>query len=243
MFLAPQSQPWFPNLNYDFLVHLYRVSPFSRLRISIAETFILNPWVSTLPFALAYYLSWSDRCEGAETRRKRLLEIPLMCVISVAVTIAVRPWIAWPAPSHAPGFQSLYPVYIWAYGNENSFPSHSTLICLIVAMGLLPLHRRIAWILIAFVFVAISLPRIYIGGHYPIDVTASVVLAIICYWAVRALSSMPRVEALLSWAASRGWWSECFIFLWSFELGEGFRATMMTVKMARQLSRFFSIPV
>ena len=78
--------------------------------------------------------------------------------------------------------------------NENCFPSHSTLICLIVAIGLLPLHRKIGAILIAFVLVAISLPRIYVGGHYPIDVAASAVLAVACYWVVRALSSLARVQ-------------------------------------------------
>jgi hypothetical protein len=60
---------------------------------------------------------------------------------------------------------------------------------------------------------------------------------------VRALSLLARVQAVLSWAASRGLWSEFAIFLWSFELGDGFRGTMMTAKILRQLARFFSIPV
>jgi membrane-associated phospholipid phosphatase len=243
MLLVPQSQPWFKILNYSLLECLYRVWPFSPLRVTIAEIFILNPWISTLPFALAFYVAWRETSEGVARRRQRLLEIPLTCIIAVAVTVVLRPWVAWPSPSHAPDFQSLYPAYLWAYGNENCFPSHSTLICLIVAIGLLPLHRKIGAILVAFVFVAISLPRIYVGGHFPIDVAASAVLAVACYWVVRALSLLARVQAVLSWAASRGLWSEFAIFLWSFELGDGFRGTLMTAKILRQLARFFSIPV
>jgi undecaprenyl-diphosphatase len=117
------------------------------------------------------------------------------------------------------------------------------LICLIVAIGLLSLHRKIGAILIAFVFVAISLPRIYVGGHYPIDVAASAILAVACYSVVRALSLVARVQAILSWAASRGLWSECAIFLWSFELGDGFRGTLLTVKTLRQLARFFLLHI
>jgi len=213
------------------------------LRVTIAEIFIQNPWISTLPFAFAFYVTWSQTSEGVTRRRQRLLEIPLTCIIAVAVTVVLRPWFAWPSPSHSPDFQSLYPAYLWAYGNENCFPSHSTLICLIVAIGLLPLHRKVGAILIAFVFVTISLPRIYVGGHYPIDVAASAVLAVACYWVVRALSLLARFRAILSWAASRGLLSECAIFLWSFELGDGFRGTLMTVKTLRQLARFFSLPV
>jgi membrane-associated phospholipid phosphatase len=243
MLLVPQSHPWFKILNHNLLVYLYNVWPFSHLRVTIAETFILNPWISTLPFALAFYVVWSETSEGLARRRQRLLEIPLTCIIAVAVTVVLRPWVAWPSPSHAPDFQSLYPSYLWAYGNENCFPSHSTLICLIVAIGLLPLHRKIGAILMAFVFVAISLPRIYVGGHYPIDVAASAVLAVACYSVVRALSLVARVQAILSWAASRGLWSECAIFLWSFELGDGFRGTLLTVKTLRQLARFFLLHI
>jgi membrane-associated phospholipid phosphatase len=238
MLLVPQLQPWFKILNHSFLVYLYRVWPFSHLHVTIAEIFIQNPWISTLPFALAFYVAWCETSEGVARRRQRLLEIPLTCIIAVAVTVALRPWVAWPSPSHAPDFQALYPAYLWAYGNENCFPSHSTLICLIVAIGLLPLHRKIAAILIAFVFVAISLPRIYVGGHYPIDVAVSAILAVACYWVVRTLSLLARVQAVLSWAASRGLWSECAVFLWSFELGDGFRGTLMTFKTLRQLARF-----
>ena len=240
MLLVQQSQPWFQILNHSLLVGLYRVWPFNHLRVTVAEIFILNPWISTLPFALAFYVAWNDTREGVARRRQRLLEIPLTCILAVAVTLVLRPWIAWPSPSHAPDFQSLYPAYLWAHGNENCFPSHSTLVCLVVAIGLLPLHRKIGAVLIPFVFVAVSLPRIYVGGHYPIDVVASTVLALACFWAVRASSLLAQIQAVLSWAASRGLWSECAIFLWSFELGDGFRGTLVTVKALGAFARFLA---
>jgi undecaprenyl-diphosphatase len=242
MSFALQSQPWFAPLNYNLLIHLYRFWPFTHIRIAIAETFIFNPWLSTVPFALAYYLTWretsSRELATVEVRRRQLLEVLIACFVAVLVTILLRPWVSWPAPSRAPGFSSLYPSYLWGYGNENCFPSHSTLVYLIVAVGLLPLHRRLAAALIAFVFVAISLPRIYLGGHYPIDVAVSIVLAIASYSFVCALSSLPSIQAGLNWVGARGLWSECLIFLWSLELGSGFRGTMATVTMLRHLPRF-----
>jgi hypothetical protein len=110
---------------------------------------------------------------------------------------------------------------------------------MIVAIGFLPLHRGIATALIVFALVGISLPRVYLGGHYPLDVVASVVLAVASYLAVQALSSISRVQALLNWAGTRGLWSECLIFFSSFELGNGFQGTMLTVSMSSHLSRLF----
>jgi membrane-associated phospholipid phosphatase len=110
---------------------------------------------------------------------------------------------------------------------------------MIVAIGLLPLHRKIAAVLVAFVLLGISLPRVYLGGHYPIDVIASVVLAIASCLAVHSLSRLSRVQALLNWAGTRGLWSEILIFLSSFELGNGFQGTMATISMSRHLSRLF----
>jgi len=244
MFPAQQSQPWFAPLNYHLLVHLYQLWPFSILRITIAENFIFNPWMSTVPFALAYYLSWRKTNEGIATvaaRRKELVAIVLACVVGVVVTALLRPWVSWPAPARASSFRSLYPSYYWGYGSENCFPSHSTLWYLIVAVGLLPLHRKIAAMLIAFVFMAISLPRIYLGGHYPIDVAASIVLAITSYFIVRALSSLRPLDAGLNWLGTRGLWSEGVVFLWSLELGSGFRGTLATFTMLRHLPQLWAI--
>jgi undecaprenyl-diphosphatase len=242
LFPVHYSQPWFAPLNYDFFIHLYRVWPFSSWRISIAETLIFNPWLSTFPFGLSYYLSWREANKGlptTENMRKQLMGILLACFIAVILTILLRPVVSWPAPARAPEFQFLYPPYYRGSGTENCFPSHSTLIYMIVAMGLLPLHRRLAAALIAFVLVGISLPRIYLGGHYPIDVIASIVVAIASYLAVQAVSSTPRVQARLNWASSRGLCTDCVIFLWSFELGSGFRGTLVTLTMVRHLARLW----
>jgi membrane-associated phospholipid phosphatase len=234
------SQPWLAPLNYEFLIHFYRVWPFSSWRISIAENLIFNPWLSTFPFALSYYLSWKEASKGLASTlnaQTRLLGVVVACIIGTIVTILLRPVVSWPAPAREPEFQFLYPPYYRGFGNEDCFPSHSTLIYMIVAMGLLPVHRRLAKALIAFVLVGIALPRIYLGGHYPIDVIASIVLAIASCLAVQVLGAMPRVQALLNWAATRGIWTECAIFFWSFELGSGFRGTLATITMLRHLPR------
>lgn len=61
------------------------------------------------------------------------------------------------------------PGYFWGNGTFNSFPSHATLAYFAVAAGLWSLNRRLGLTLALLVLGLVSLPRIYLGGHYPID--------------------------------------------------------------------------
>jgi membrane-associated phospholipid phosphatase len=234
--LSINSEPWFAGWNYRILSLLFRLLPMTGTRASIAEFFIINSLASTWIFAAAYYLLW--RIEDKETgaRRTRLVEIPLACVLGFAVTLAIRPWVGWPSPARNPDLQSLFPYYLWAEGTRNSFPSHSTLICLIVAIGLLPVSRKIGALLIAFTLLGVSFPRVYIGGHYPIDVAASVILGVISCAVMRRAGRAPRIREGLAWAASRGVWTEFFLLLWTFELGEGFRSSLMLLRAMRHIA-------
>ena len=239
MLLSINSQPWFQGLNYKILALLFRVLPITGTRASFAEFFIVNSLASTWIFAAAYYLLWRLEDERTAARRARLVEIPLACALAFAVTVAMRPWVAWPSPARNPGFQALFPYYMWSEGTSNSFPSHSTLICLIVAIGLLPVSRKIGAFLVAFTLLAVSLPRVYIGGHYPVDVAASVILGVISWAVVWRVCLMPRMQGALAWIVSRGLWTEFFLLLWTFELGEGFRSSLMLLHVARRLAERF----
>jgi membrane-associated phospholipid phosphatase len=98
-----------------------------------------------------------------------------------------------------------------------------------VALGFAQLSRRTSAGLVAFTFVAVSFPRIYLGGHYPIDVLASAILAVVATVLVRFWCSRPGISRLLEWVALRGRVTEILFFLWLFELGEGFRAGLSIV--------------
>lgn len=151
----------------------------------------------------------------------------------------VRPWISWPAPSLNRNFQSLYPGYLWNTGSADCFPSHSTLIYFTVAAGLLPLSRWVSLILSAAVLGMISLPRVYVGGHYPVDVLASLLLTILVLPVVWRWN-VP--EPAINWLNEKGYSTsillrELVLMLWLFELGEGFTGSTSALK---HLYHYFS---
>ncbi len=235
MLLALQtSEPLFAEWNRALLQVLFDLLPHSFLRDSFAEFLVLNPLASTWLYAAAFYLFWCARDERTVWRRSRLLEVILACGLSVLLTLAIRPWIGWPAPTHVPTFQNLYPGYLWENGTMNSFPSHSTLVYFLVAMGLWPLKRGLSLLLAVWTLLGISLPRIYVGGHYPVDVLASVVLAVTALWMVRRWCARPKISSCLARAASAGRSAELLLFLWLFELGEGFQASAKIISVTFQ---------
>jgi len=222
--LAVNAEPWFADWNHAVLEALFRFLPFTWWHITLAETPTYNPLASTWIFAAISYLYWRQDDDRTLWRRCRLLETAMACWLAVLATMLVRPWVFWPSPTRVPSFQALYPRYLGTLGNANCFPSHSTLVYLIVALGFAPLSRRICAGLVAFTFIAVSFPRIYLGGHYPIDVLVSAILAVVATVLVRLWCSRPGISRLLEWVVLRGRVTEILLFLWLFELGEGFRA-------------------
>ena len=179
-----------------------------------------NHLVSTWIFAAVFYLYWRIHDERTMWRRWRLTQAAIAFAAAVGITLIVRPWIAWPAPALNPTFRPLYPNYFWGNGSYDSFPSHATLAYFIVAAGVWPLNRRLAVALAVWVLVFISFPRIFVGGHYPIDVIASLALGIVVLLVIWQWNpGQTRLEWLVS---PRNAWRELVLILWLFELGEEF---------------------
>ena len=216
--------PVFFAFNHWILAELVRLFPFTDWRMNLAQFFMFNRLVSGFVFAAAVYYFWSLRDERREWRRARILEAILACVAGVIFTLALRPFVGALPPSQTPEFQVLFPPYLWTSGEGNSFPSHSTLVYFVMSAGLWPLSRRISAILCAWVLVGVSLPRVYIGGHYPTDVLASVAIALAFLWMAWRVGESRWGIRLLDRVALGGAWIELAIFFWLFELGEGFRS-------------------
>lgn len=230
--------PAFPGWNFRVLQELFRLLPHRGSRDTVAQFFTADALASTWMYAAVFYLYWRIEDERTKWRRTRLLEIFLAVSLAVLATLAFRPWIAWPAPSLVPEFQQLYPDYFWNSGNPNCFPSHSTLIYLIVAAGFWPFKRWLSALLMLLVLLLISLPRVYVGGHYPIDVVAAILLAALALWVTHLICTQPRVSALLGSLPSKNIVVECFLFLWLFELAEGFRSGFYLMTSLERALRF-----
>jgi membrane-associated phospholipid phosphatase len=220
-----RPEPFLPEWNSQLLKELFLLFPHSGTLDTIAWFFAFNALASTWIFAAVFYMYWRIEDERTICRRTRLLEIVMAFFVAMLVTLVLRPWVGWPAPTLVPRFQQLYPVIFWNTGNADCFPSHSTLTYLIIAISFWSFKRWLGVILTAWVFLFVSIPRIYIGGHYPIDVVAAVFLAAAGLWAARLICSRPSVARVLKWILSKKLSVEAFLFLWLFELGSGFSSS------------------
>jgi membrane-associated phospholipid phosphatase len=229
------SGPWLSEWNHHVLEILFRLVPNTPARGDWAEFFIENPLIGTWFFAVVFFRYWAIDDEQMAARRECLFRALAALAGASLLTLAIRPWISWPAPLRNPAFQELFPRYLWGGGTTNCFPSHSTLAYFTVAAGFWPLRRNLSVLLAAFALACVSLPRIYLGGHYPIDVLSSCVLSI-CSMA--AVSRWKVPDPISHWLARRDSHTEIrdwLLFLWIFELGEGFRGTEFMIGLLHEL--------
>jgi undecaprenyl-diphosphatase len=237
LLLAIHSTPWFFSWNYELLRNFFQLWPHNNLRIAIAYHFIRNPLISTFIYAIAFYFFWWKKDDQTQVRRNHLMGAICACILAVLATGLARPWIAWPAPALSEQFQGLFPNLLWGRGTTNCFPSHSTLVYLTVAIGVFHLNRRVGIFLISFAFLAISLPRIYVGGHYPIDVVGAVVFSLAASFLIWMFMANTHFTDALTWISTRRRWTEALVLFWLCELGEGFRASDTTAHMIARILR------
>jgi membrane-associated phospholipid phosphatase len=231
------SEPWFTHWNHGLLEILFHYIRHGGMPDHISDFLVLNPIVSTWIFAAAFYTFWMRDDEQKGWRRRCLFRAVVAFGIATLITFVLRPWISWPAPSRNPDFQSLYPQYLWGQGSVDCFPSHSTLAYFVVAVGFWPLNRWLSSCLSLLVLLVISLPRVYIGGHYPVDLLASVILALLVLAVAWQLNIPPAVT---DWLVARGRGSairDLLLFFWTLELAEGFHISELLLGAARRLSQ------
>lgn len=230
------ADPWFSSWNYDLLRILFTRIPHRKITDDFCELLISNPVLSSWVFAACFYRFWAKDDEQSRHRRGYLVSVVLGFGIAVVVTLILRPWIYWPAPVLNPNYQALFPRYLWGNGEENCFPSHSTLAYFTIGLGFWPLNRRLSCFLSVMALLLISFPRVYEGGHYPIDVLFSCFLAILVLVALWRSTFLVRVSNWLAEPkASVEGFRDVVFFLWVFELGEGFRGVDLLVKLARRI--------
>jgi undecaprenyl-diphosphatase len=218
------NQNWLWKWNYHGFEILFRHVPPRPRTVDWFQFVITNPLLSTWIFAAASYYYWT-KDDGQRTwRRARLVQTVVLLAVLTTITLILRPWVQWPAPNLNPQFEPLFPQYLWGSGNQNCFPSHSTLAYFTVAVGFYPLNRWLSLGLMLETLMLVSLPRIYVGGHYPIDVLFSCLMAsggfiLMRHWWSRSylLTAADKKPASIL--------CETLFFLWVFELGEAFRGS------------------
>lgn len=180
-----------------------------------------------IPFAAAFFYFWVQaEHEQREANLRRLITILLGSFGAIALCIVAGKFISWLPPQHLPGLKHFYPSYLLADPNTNSFPSYSTALCVSIAIGIFSLNRITGAVLLAVTPLIVSLPRMYVGGHYLTDVLAGLLIGLVAFGIARIAIDGTLSAWIISTGSRSGWRRillEMCVFLWIFEVAVSFR--------------------
>ncbi len=177
-------------------------------------------------FAASVFVFWVQGARpGQPEVRQRVLTIFFGSSLAIALALLFGELTSWLPPSRYPGLTHLYPTYLSENINDNSFPSQSAALYAAVAAGIFSLNRVVGSALWVGVALLVSLPRLYIGGHYPSDVLVGLVLGVTSYFSARALLE-PYLCPYLGRLFEQNTWprlvGEAVVFLWILQVAVEF---------------------
>jgi len=170
-----------------------------------------------------YWWAWFRRDERQD-RREYLLFTMIAGVFSILVArtlAAVLPFRTRPVFDTSLSFRIPYSFNTYWLINWSSFPSDHATLFFCLAAGLWFVSRRLSLIAMAQTFFIITLPRVYLGIHFPTDVIAGGVLGI----AMASTAQLTQLRERVTWYP-RAWlqkypaWFYGAMFAYSFETAE-----------------------
>lgn len=163
---------------------------------------------------------------GGEKVQGRFLRIVLTSLIAIPLMLGTSHLISRVPPGTNPALAGHYPSYVYTNEDSNSFPSYSTTLYTAIAVGTYALDEAAAWFLGLGVIFLVGLPRIYVGGHYPTDVLAGMVLGMASYFMARAVPES-RLQALWKRLFGEKTWSwivgQVLVYSWLLNVCDEFR--------------------
>lgn len=180
-----------------------------------------------IPFAGAFFYFWvqAER-EDRPEKLRRLITVLLGSLAAIALALWAGDLISWLPPQRQPGLAHFYPDRLFHDMNANSFPSDSTAVFTAIAVGLVSLNRRAGAVLLVAVLLLVSLPRMYVGGHYVTDVLAGLAIGLASYAIARVAFDRKVSGWILAVGRSPGWRNvalEACVFLWILEVAVNFQ--------------------
>ena len=153
----------------------------------------------------ALWWLWFRR-DDMEGGRRLVLDALAAVVLAVAASIliqAVMP--ARPRPLHDAGVGFVPPIgqSREALKNWSSFPSDNAALAFALAATFVRASRLWGLLACLWAAVVVSLPRVYLGLHYPGDVTSGALIGIASAFATARLLPMGGVHRLAVWAEAR----------------------------------------
>jgi membrane-associated phospholipid phosphatase len=178
-------------------------------------------------FAVCLFLFWTQGARpGGDQVRRRVLTILIGSTVAIVLALLFGQLFSWLPPSRNPVLAHYYPSNITEDININSFPSQSTALYAAVAAGIFSLNKVLGSVLWVGVAVLVSLPRVFIGGHYPTDVLAGLMLGLLGYFAARSWLEPwlnPYIDRLFEHARWPCVLGEFVVFVWILQIAVEFR--------------------
>lgn len=171
------------------------------------------------------WAAWLRRGLSFELRDSRILETLLAGGVAVALGRVLQLLLPYrPRPLHDPaiGFVPPYGVEPETLSGWNSFPSDHAVLFFALATATFVMHRRLGHLAFAWAVFVISIPRIYIGAHYPSDVVAGLAVAVPVVLACFSRPISGLLDGLRRHAETHPRALMAALFLGSFEVAQLF---------------------
>lgn len=211
--------PTFLDLKVVQLLAPFQAKPFL---VDTIDTLSRNALANGFIYAAALFLFWHfSETHHRGRAQEAMLVIFMGTLFGALSSLLLQQVIRWPPPAFYPPLRSLYALHFPLGPNANSFPSDSAILYSTVAFGLATWNRTVSRALLGWLLIFIEPIKIFVGGHYPSDIVAGVLVGFCSLQVAKALiRPQPRLGSLVG---SQEIVSQLILFLWLFEVGNEFR--------------------
>lgn len=182
------------NIDFEIIKLLNAYANHSPAFDSLVKMISLNHLLKGAFFILLFWYLWFHQKEQIY-KRKRILAGLLASLITMATTIVLtRVLPIRLRPRFNPGLEFVIPgesEMSWLE-EHNSFPSDHAALFFSLSTTIFFINRRLGIISFVYTLLFISLPRIYLGLHYPSDILAGGLLGILITLLIQKRSYFSR---------------------------------------------------
>ncbi|GIW44049.1 MAG: ion channel protein [Candidatus Binatia bacterium] len=172
-----------------------------------------------------YWWAWFrlDKAQGKgadkvqESQRARLLLA--LAGAMTGLTIAAVAALVLPYRPRPRILVGLDPELSPGWAEWSAFPSDHATLFFALALGLWYVHRRLGWVALLHAIVVVSLPRVYLGLHYPTDILGGALIGwCVAWFAQRERRLLVLAQRLVHWGSVRPAWFYALGFVASYSV-------------------------